>query len=413
MMRLPFLFFLLFVFSSGCVGENSPGLDEIIPESEPVSPISSSEAPPAPESDAIPDGSEAATDSMSPEQAEWNQRVDAALAPVECPDVSPKVVPSEYYSGPLVDTHWHIPSIPDGPVDEDAFGSEMGHPLAGVNVTMGEIACTLKREGTPRVVGFFSVWDEAAPYQLEMVRRTVEEFPGKFVPFIMTPDHDDSPSGFPTVDAIQLESFLDVYPGLFQGYGEIGLYARQGGSAALPPNSIRLKEIYPLVRENNLVVYVHLGEGQQDSFEEVLSENPDIQFIWHGDQLVKWESDNHMNLERLDEILENHPNAYYGVDQLYGNEWLLHPDVSKETFLAHFDEYDALLEEDVKNWKDFIERHPDQVMWGTDRGWSSPWSVDPEVGIRLTDYTRAFIGKLDPSVQERFAHANAAKLFWK
>src|SRR3989338_7570273 len=102
----------------------------------------------------------------------------------------------------------------------------------------------------------------------------------------MAPDRDGDPYGFVTVDAQELTEMLNVYPGLFKGYGETGLYGHPGGAPPLPPDSQRLVEIYPVVRDNNLMVYFHLGEGQKESWEKALAANRDITFIWHGDQLI-------------------------------------------------------------------------------------------------------------------------------
>jgi len=84
--------------------------------------------------------------------------------------------------------------------------------------------------------------------------------------------------------------------------------------------------------------------------------------------------------------------------------------VTKEEFLAHFKNKEELLGKDIDTWKEFIEKHPDQVLWGTDRGATVLWSMDLEVSVTLSDYGRAFIGRLDPRVQERFAYKNAEKL---
>ncbi len=84
--------------------------------------------------------------------------------------------------------------------------------------------------------------------------------------------------------------------------------------------------------------------------------------------------------------------------------------MSKEEFFEHFEDYESLLEKDVKTWKTFIEKHPDQIIWGTDRGGIALWSIDEDVGITLTNYARAFIARLDPAVQEKFAYKNAEKL---
>ncbi|HEY4527319.1 MAG TPA: amidohydrolase family protein, partial [Candidatus Paceibacterota bacterium] len=179
---------------------------------------------------------------------------------------------------------------------------------------------------------------------------------------------------------------------------------------ALPPDSARMRAIYPVVRQHDLLVYVHLGEGQQTSFERALSENPDINFIFHGDQLIVYGQNGRQDLSALDEILTRHPNAFYGIDELYGDTWLLRPDVSKEKFFAHFKNYRELLQKDTATWKAFIERHPRQVLWGTDRGAIARWTMDPDVGIYLTRYARAFIALLDPAVQDLFAHENAERL---
>ena len=89
---------------------------------------------------------------------------------------------------------------------------------------------------------------------------------------------------------------------------------------------------------------------------------------------------------------------------------MINPKKTKKQFLDHLKEYEDLLKEDSRTWKGFIERHPDQVLWGTDRSNQVLWSHDPEVGIALSNYARAFISLLDEDVQERFAYKNAEKI---
>ena len=79
-------------------------------------------------------------------------------------------------------------------------------------------------------------------------------------------------------------------------------------------------------------------------------------------------------------------------------------------FLSKTNNYAPLLEIDLGDWKEVIEAHADRFMWGTDRGGIVIWAWDLEVGLRLTDYARAFIGQLDPDVQELFAYRNAERL---
>lgn len=258
---------------------------------------------------------------LSPEEQVWQERIEKALALSPCPDIQEPEYPASYYQGPLLDAHLHIPAIPDWSPKEDNFPEDdvpkgrFGGPqaLLGWNVKMSEIACTVKQEGTHKNFAFFPVYEgETSLYLLEIWNRAMHEYQQQFTPFIMSSGNDHEPDGFPTVDAKTLQEMLAVYPGLFEGYGEIGLYEREnGGSPELPPDALRLQEIYPLVRENNLVVYFHLGEGHKDNFEKVLRQNPDITFIWHGDQL---------SVSEVKDILSEYPNVYYGIDEFFGGE---------------------------------------------------------------------------------------------
>ncbi len=352
---------------------------------------------------------------LSPEEQLWRKRIEKALAPTPCPDIVKLEYPASYYHGPLIDTHLHIPSIPDWSAEEEedlptdqAPEGRFGGPqaLLGWNVKMSEIACTLQREGTHNNFAFFPAYEgEISLYQLEIWKRTMQEYPDQFTPFIMSSGNDDDPNGFPTVDADTLKEMLAVYPGLFDGYGEIGLYAREnGGSPELPPDSKRLLEIYPLIKENNLVIYFHLGDGHKDNFEKVLKQYPDITFIWHGDQLT---------VDEVKNILSKYPNAYYGIDEFFGGEreiFELYVGKSKEEYLkAANTKFDKIIQQAISHWKSLIEQYPDQVIWGTDRG-DAVWNYDQDVGQMQVKIARAFIGKLDPVVQEKFAYKNAERL---
>ena len=351
---------------------------------------------------------------LSPEEQVWRGRVEKALAPSPCPEVSKPEYPDTYYQGPLLDTHLHIPSIPDwsaeedeqmkGEVPEGRFGGPQA--LLGWNVKMSEIACTLQREGTHKNFAFFPAYEgEISLYQLEIWDRTMQQYPEQFTPFIMSSGNDGEPNGFPTVNAETLTEMLAVYPDLFEGYGEIGLYAREnGGSPELPPDSPRLQEIYPIIKQHNLVIYFHLGDGHKNNFEKILKQNPDINFIWHGDQLT---------VNEVKDILSKHPNAYYGIDEFFGGEreiFELYVGENKEEYLeAANKKFDKIINQAITHWKSLIEQYPDQVTWGTDRG-DAEWNYDLDLGPMQVKIARAFIGKLKPEVQEKFAYKNAGKL---
>ena len=331
------------------------------------------------------------------------QNTKSAIGSYDCPQVTGPTFDDSYYKGPLIDTHYHIPNLPETPFFNDI------QPILGKNMTISDIICTLNQEGTKKAFAFFPVFPGMDKEYLDLAKETMELYPDTLVPFIMPPESDNDPGGFPTVDAEYLEKMLTTYPGLFKGFGEIGLYERKGGAKALPPDSQRLLAIYPVVRKHSLVVYFHLGEGQQESFEKILDQNPDINFIWHGDQLIPYE-DGIQNLKHIEEILERHSNAFYTVDELYGDQWMIRPEVKKDEFLKYLQNYEELLEKDVATWKAAIERHPDQFMWGTDRSPQILWSHDPEVGQALSNYGRFFISRLNPAVQEKFAWKNAERL---
>lgn len=356
---------------------------------------------------------EAPDNSLPLEESILRTRIEAALAPGACPDIPKEVYPSSYYQGPLTDTHLHIPAIPDWSLEDEeraykvAPQGRFGGPqaLLGWNIKMNDIACTITHEGTHKNFAFFPVYEEIPAELLEIWNRTMEKYPDQFTPFIMAPGNDNEPDGFPTVDAETLQEMLLVYPNLFRGYGEIGLYAREnGGSAELPPDAKRLQEIYPVVQKNNLVVYFHLGEGHKDSFETVLKQNPNINFIWHGDQL---------SADEIEEILYAHPNAYYGIDAFFGHDYdtfRLYVGDSKEAYINKVNaNFDTIVAYALDDWKEIIKRHPDQVLWGSDRG-DAVWNYDPDVGKLQVKLARAFIGKLDPLFQEKFAYRNAEQL---
>jgi len=364
-----------------------------------------------PAAENVPEGPPA--EEFSAEEQVWRNRVEAAMAPAPCPDAPKPEYPQSYYQGPLTDTHLHIPAIPDWPPEGDDLPKDQapegrfGGPqaLLGWNVKVSDIACTIKLEGTRKDFAFFPVYEEMPEQLLEIWNRTMSEYPEQFTPFIMSSGNDDEPDGFPTVNAEALREMLSPYPGLFKGYGEIGLYAREnGGSPELPPDAPRLIEIYPIARQNNLVVYFHLGEGHKDNFEKILGQNPDINFIWHGDQL---------SANEVEDILSKHPNAYYGVDAFWGHDQdLFHLFVgeSKAAYLEKMEaDFNIVLRYALDDWKSVIKRHPDQFIWGIDRG-DAVWNYDLDVGQMQVKLARAFIGQLDPAVQEKFAYKNAERL---
>jgi len=336
----------------------------------------------------------------------WEKRIEAALEPIDCPPVIEIVYPDSYYKGPLIDTHFHFGSLPSWPNFYDSpegAGESPNYAWLGLKIKVDDIACTFKHDGTVAAFSFFNVWPEIESPSLEVTKLIMDRYPKLFVPFIQPPDDPH-----PMVQAPVLKEMLAVYPGLFKGLGEIGFYGVHGEIEDPPPNAPIYLENYKIVQENKLLVYYHLGKDHEEQFKKVLQQHPTTMFIFHGDTIV--EDRNNDLISIIDNILGSSPTVFYTIDELYGDEWLLQTGVSKEDFLAHFEDYAPLLEKDLNTWKEVIEAHPDQFMWGTDRGDEPIWTYDIEVGKQLTDYARAFIGQLDPEVQEKFAYKNAEGL---
>lgn len=175
--------------------------------------------------------SSGATASIS---ALWQERIESTLETKTCTAGSPSGYPSSYYSGPLIDSHLHIPALPDSPFGDfdppnysstgggvdsalyDAIAPE-DRPFLGRTVSIGDIVCSLQAEGTTRAFSFFPVYQDIEVQLIEVAKRTMEAYPTLFVPFIQT-----SGSQASTVEASIFEGYLTLSPGLFFGQGEVG-----------------------------------------------------------------------------------------------------------------------------------------------------------------------------------------------
>ncbi len=354
------------------------------------------------------------------EEEVWQHRIDRSFEDTGCPAPPIHSYPVSYYTGPLIDTHFHLPHIPDsapgseegdpregglsGGANTDSSPDEKRRPFAdqlpllGKNINVDEIACALITDGSVKAFAFFPVFPSIDWQLLEVARRTMERYSHLYVPFIMTPGPDDVP---PTVDGATLSKMLDSNPGLFDGYGEIGLYDIPGRTSKdFPPDAPIFQGIYPVTTKHNLLVYLHPGEGQVENLARAVSENSQINFVVHGPEIRR----------DITSLMDLYPNIYFTVNGFFSDTYILRPEETIESFMAFTQDYTSHLEADLGAWKDRIEAYPDRFMWGTDRGGPAVWTYDLDVGLRLADYGRAFIGQLDPSVQEQFAHRNAERL---
>jgi glutathionylspermidine synthase len=122
------------------------------------------------------------------------------------------------------------------------------------------------------------------------------------------------------------------------------------------------------------------------------------------------------NRDWLAKLIANNANVYYSIDgglPFYG--WLEQHQgkaVPKEESLPYAkSQFNVYLEQDIERYKSLIEAYPNRFLRGTDR-YHLP-HFDREVSALMEEYSRAFIGRLAPSVQEKFAYKNAEALLKK
>jgi Tat protein secretion system quality control protein TatD with DNase activity len=297
---------------------------------------------------------------------------------------TPTVSNGPYYTGELFDSHYHIP-IPPG-----MRAMFMDTPTLGKDITLSQIRCTLDKEGVENVLAFYMPKKTdrlSIPQAAE-----IKQYLGNRLYLFISPA---------ILNGAELEKILNENPGLFIGIGEIGFY--EIINFLKPIDSRWAKNIYQIATKHNLPVMFHPGDNQLDKLEKILQQFPQTTFILHGHEMER----------KMDELMGKYSNIYYSIDSasLYPlrGKFIFGP---KEEFLAEFKkDFKAILEEKVSLWKDTISRYPDRFMWGTDR--SVKWNYSEEMSVLMEEFARAFIGRLDPAVQEKFAYQNAQKLLKK
>ncbi len=323
---------------------------------------------------------------------EWLDRIETGMGEYNCQTQTINL-PEDYYQGPLIDSHLHIPAMPDHEVGEPyepEDKEEENLPLLGINVDMAKIACTLKNEGTINAFAFFPIYPEIPTQAIEIAKRTTTEYEYQFIPFIMPPT-----ATHPTVEKEILEEMLSINPDLFLGLGEIGDSPTEPINPK--PNDPLYIGNYQVAQDNNLVVMYHPADNQEKEIEEVIKQFPNVKFLVHGDGIE----------QDISSLMDKYPNIYYSADHLLEDLVDLFREGDKEEFISELEQnWDSLLKEDIRRWKDLIEDHPNRTMWGTDRS-DIYWNYDEDIGLLLTKYARAFIAELDPEVQEKYAYENA------
>jgi len=155
-----------------------------------------------------------------------------------------------------------------------------------------------------------------------------------------------------------------------------------------------------VAKKHNLLVYFHPGVGHHENLELAMRQFPDVNFIIHGDFVFP----------NVDYLMERNPNVYFTANDIFEDVIPLFRFGEKQDFIDAMEkDWDLLLDQSVEQYKPLIEKYPVRFMWGTDRA-DIAWNYDQDIGLLLAKYGRAFIGRLNPAVQEKFAYKNAEKL---
>jgi len=383
------LFIIGFIFLSGCAKQEVPEVIEPIIEEVPgIEEI----VAPEPIDEIIEEVSDLEIVKTVPEEI---------IDETKCRrEFSPQFNSEPYYNGSLFDAHFHMPNlidrskIPEGHGEsyEDDHGPSVTDTILGKEAELDTILCTFEKENVKGAIGFAIGGEQLLDETLTKARDIKEESSEKINLFLM-------PSGFSTET---LENIQESDSGLFKGYGEMAFY--DPSYTNIPPDSPKVMEIYEVARKNNLIVMMHPDGRQESKVENAVRKNPDVTFLIHGPEIEN----------SVTNLINKYPNVYYSIDAILIRlpnvpGALMYMVSDEEEFKLKFTQnFDTMLNDAVKKWKDRIEKNPDRFMWGTDR--SDKWTFDEEVSVLLEEFGRAFIGRLDPQVQEKFAYGNAEEL---
>lgn len=296
---------------------------------------------------------------------------------------SPQFNAEPYYSGLLFDAHFHMP--PTWQEEDEGWRP----PVRGKEVTLEQLLCNFDKEKVKGAITF-NLWEyENQEQSIQDLAEMKKKVPAGIHLFLIPSE----------LKASELDDLINKHPGVFDGFGEITHYSpERPGQTPDDPESM---EMYKVAAKHGFVIMFHPDENQKSKIEHALQSNPQVKFLLHG-----WES-----ADYISELMDKYPNLYYSVDSatLYAFDGMLIKGPG-DRFISRFkSDFNSQLKSKTDKWKTQIEKHPDRFMWGTDR--AADWHFDDEISSLFEEFGRAFIGRLSPEVQEKYAYKNAEKLF--
>ena len=282
-----------------------------------------------------------------------------------------------------------------------AISNNPDAPVLDKDVSKHDVICLFDQGRIEQVFAFYGVPTDLKQKAIQDAKDIEQQSPGTIIHFLELVSFP----GYPVVPQ-QVDDIVNSNQGLFKGYGELSLYLAHYTNNKVMPNDPVMKELYAIAEKQHLIVMGHLTANKQQAFEEVRHDYPNVRLLLHAAEELPWSS------TIFDTYFDKYPNLYYSVDIDLIKEAIF-PATTKQDFIARMkDNWQDMLKKKVAFWKSKIEKHPDRFLWGTDRGHYA-WHYDPEVEAYFEEFGRAFIGQLDPSVQEKYAHTNAESLLQK
>lgn len=296
---------------------------------------------------------------------------------------SPQFKAAPYYEGHLFDAHFHLP-----PAFQDEHDVGWRMPVLDQEITIEQILCFFEKEQVTSAFLFYMWNAENLDGSIQDAAALKKQLPTGVRLFLSPLE----------LEADTLDKIVTTHPSLFDGFGEITFYDPERLEAT-PDDPVSL-EIYQVAAREMLVVMFHPGDNQREKVEKAVQKNPSVKFLLHG-----YESEDYIT-----ELMDKYPNLYYSIDSAtlypFDGIFMFGP---QEKFISRFKkDFNSNLNSKVKKWKPRIEKHPDRFMWGTDR--ATDWHFSEEISMLFEEFARAFIGQLDPAVQEKFAYKNAERL---
>lgn len=301
--------------------------------------------------------------------------------------------PDGLYKGPLFDAHLHI---------KDDVVSLFG--------TAEALRHYLEKDQILWAIAFFLVRYDSPP--LGAVSAPVFSGAGdRVVPLLTPANHIRLAEG--RFSEPVLQSHLQPQ-GFFQGVGEITLYAPELQTVTF--ESPQMQTVFRVVNEMKGIVMIHPSgdppnRGRKMSLAEIepsIRTYSNVIFLFHG------------GIDAFDLILplmSRYPNVYFSWDAnriFVGAGWtktMSRSEESAERFVAdvHRLGIEQMLAVSLGDALARFQKHPDRVMWGTDR--NLRWHFDDRANDLIIEVSRRFIARLPTELQEAYAFRNAHRVF--